>query len=371
MSLPNYQFTIISPYTGEVKKIYDGAAIYEAIYNRPLNDVGALVFTLSGEDTDLDEIFSLDTLIDVLRTDPLTNQFRVEDTYLVRLNHRFREGEEQRYVVGAMSLNHLIARRVIDPDDDPTAAGGYSTKAGSADEVMRAYAREQMGDLASTDRQFPNFSVGGILGVGASVGKRARYDNLLAVFQELAVQGAMDFITIRVTSNTLRLTIEPIGSNKTKTRNYPFSPFVMFNPMRGNLENPSFLIDRKQEANVVYALGQGQGEFRVTSIVPGQGVADSPYNRIEFTEDIRLAERGDTLQLSTGAQNALKDKRLKQEFSFDISGNAPGATYRLDWDVGDIVTAAWETVSVDLRIKDVEVSISESGEKISLVTETV
>lgn len=369
--LPDYQFVAIDPATGAVKQIYDGVALYDAIYNRPLDDIGALSMTLPGDNADLDNIFSLDTMIEVLRTSPSTGHLQVEDTFLVRLTHRFREGNEARYVIGALSLNHLLKRRLIDPDDDPTAAGGYSTKAGLSDVVMRAYAREQIGDLASAVRQVPNFSVGGVLGIGSPVGKRARYDNLLSVMQELALQGNMDFIVRRITGNTLRLTIEPIGTDKTKTTNYPFTPFVMFNPARGNLENPSLLIDRKEEANVVYALGQGQGEFRITSIVQGYGVADSPYNRIEFSQDIRLAERGEPQQLLTGALNALKENQIKQEFTFEVSGSAPGATYRLDFDIGDLVTAAWEDTSIDLRIRDVEISLSQSGEKMSIVTETI
>lgn len=374
MSLPDYQIMVINPVNGQTVHVYDGTALYELKYNRPLNDIGALALTLpvEGNALRLRSIFSLDALIEVARTSPVTGRLQVEDTFLTRLTHRFREGDEERFVVGALSLNHLLARRVIDPDDDPIAAGGYSTKSGPADDVMRAYAREQCGDLCLTpSRQFPNFNVGPVGSVGSGVGKRARYENLFELFQELSRSGLVDFIITRLTGNTLRLTIAPIGSNKSIGPNYPFAPFVMLDPDRGNLYNPSMLIDRKKEGNLCYALGQGQGEFRIVSKVPGLGIGDSPYNRLEFAEDVRLAERGQAQQLLTAAREALKERQPIREFTFEPSGDKPGNIYRQDWDVGDLITAAWDDESLDLRVKDVELDISEGGENISVVMEPV
>lgn len=363
MPLPDYQLTVIHPATGQPLTVITGSGIDNLTYSIALNNIGALAMTLP-EGPPWSDIFVPDALIEVARTSPLTGTLQTEEVFLTRLTHRFREGDEELFVVGGLSLNHLLARRVIDPDDDPLAAGGYSTKAGPADDVMRAYAREQCGDLSSVARQFPNFSVGPVLSVGRPVGKRARYENLFELLQELAQTGQMDFRTQRLTGNTLRLTIEPIGSDKSRSTNYPFAPFVMFNPQRGNLENPSLLIDRKKESNFVYALGQGPGEFRIVAKVAGLGTGDSPYNRIEFTEDVRLAERGQGQQLLTGARDALVNNQAKKEFTFDLSGELPGSIYHVDWVIGDVVTCAWDTTELDLRITEVELSISADGESI-------
>src|SRR5687768_5245196 len=146
MPLPDYQLTVIHPSTGQPLTVITGSGIDDLVYSKVLNNIGALAMTLP-EGHDWSSIFVLDSLIEVARTSPLTGTLQTEETYLTRLTHRFREGDEELYVVGGLSLNHLLARRVIDPDDDPLAAGGYSTKAGPADDVMRAYAREQCGDL--------------------------------------------------------------------------------------------------------------------------------------------------------------------------------------------------------------------------------
>lgn len=364
MPLPDYQIVTISPYTGEITRIFDSQSFYDLRFDRKLNDIGALVLTLPATD-ELPDLFGKDHFIEVLRTSPLTGDLVVEDTYLTRLTHRFREGNEERFVIGGVSLNHLIARRIIDPDDDPLGAAGYSTKTGTADEVIRAFAREQMGDLASTERQNPNFTVGLTPGTALPVGKRERYGNLLNIFQDLAVQGQTDFVITRLTGNNLRLSIQPIGTNRTKTANYPFAPFTQFDPDRGNLASPSLVLDSKKEQNFCYALGQGQGDTRIVAKVAGDGIGDSPYNRIEFTEDVRQSDRSDSLYLLTGARRALANSRIAQEFTFETIQGADGTIYRMDYDLGDTITVRWGSVSIDMRVTGVEINLDESGETIT------
>lgn len=364
MSLPDYQLTVRDPADGSVRIVLDGAAFDDCRYSRALNDVGVFAMTLPS-DPDWPAIFTLDALVTVERTSPLTGLLQTEEDYLVRLTHRYREGDQERFVVGGLSLNHLLARRVVDPADDPLAAGGYSTKAGAADTILVAYADEQCGALASALRRFPNFSVAASAAVGAPAGRRLRYENLLEVFQDVCNQSNVDFLITRITGNALRLTVYPIGTDYTRSRNYPFAPFVELNPNRGNLSDPSLMYDRKKEQNYVYALGQGPGENRILSKLQGEGTLDSPYNRIEFTTDVRSAERGDSQTITTGARAALYEKQAVIEFTFKPTGTEPGATYRLDWDVGDKVTAVWDDQVIDLRVREVEITLDDSGETIT------
>lgn len=369
MVFPNYQIVLISCATGNVKRIFDGTSFYEMRFNRVLDDVGSIAITFPIEDS-LPTLFLKDDFIEIRRTSPITGELITEETYLVRLTQRFRENNDERWVVGGLSLNHLIARRVIDPADDPLAAGGFSTKAGTADEVMRGFAREQMADLASVARRFPNFSVGLTPGTAQPVGKRSRYDNLLEVFQDLSLQGQTDFIIVRYSGNSLRLNIQPIGVDRTKTSNYPFAEFTQFDPDRGNLTTPSLVTDSKKEQNFCYALGQGQGDTRIVAKVAGDNLSESPYNRIEFTADIRQSDRSDPLYLLTGARAALTENQVKQEFTFEIIQGASGTVYRKDYDLGDKITVRWESVSIDLRVTGIEISLDASeGENISTTLE--
>lgn len=365
MALPDYQVTVYNPFTGDVAALFDGVAFYNLTYSRVLNGIGALTLELESDPT-FDAIFSLDALIEVQRTSPVNGMLQVEGVYLTRLTHRYRQGDEERYLVGAVSAEHLLSRRLVDPTDDPLAAGGYSTKAGPADQVMIAYAREQAADLASTPRQFPNLTVAPSLDVGRSTGRRLRYDNLFKVFQDLAEAGDVDFQIVRITDNNLRLIVAPIGSDKTQTRNYPFAPFVRLDPLRGNLQDPSLLFDRREEENYVYAFGQGANDTRILAELSGDGIGDSPYNRIEFKTDVRRAERGDSNTLLTSARAALAEKRATKEFTFKPTGTESGNIYRLDWDIGDKITAAWDANQVDLRVIEVELQVSSDGEEIDV-----
>lgn len=369
MGLPNYQISVVSPTTGAVTMVYDGTAFDDFKFSRELDDVGLFAATMPYSDT-LSEIFTLDSLIDVQRTSPLTGFLQTEEVYLVRLTHHFRQEDDEKFVIGGFSLNHLLARRIIDPADDSGAAGGYSTKAGPADDILIAYAREQCGDLCLTAaRQFPNFTVAASSSLGQVVGRRLRYDNLLEVFQDVCNQSTltlMDFQIVRISGNTLRLNVYPIGVDRSRTHNYPFAPFVELNPQRGNLADPSLLFDRKQEQNFVYALAQGPGESRIVTRVTGEGVFDSPYNRIEFTADVRNAERGSTSTVLTTARAALYDNQPKKEFTFKPSGTEPGNIYRDDWDIGDIVTCVFGAESFDLRVRGVEITLSADNEEISV-----
>lgn len=364
MSLTDYQISVLDT-SGAVVYVYDGTGIYDCRYSRDLNAVGTLALVVPDQDG-LASRFGLDYFVELQRRSPLSGRLQVEDTFFVRLTQRFREGDEQRFVVGGLSLNHLLARRVVDPDDDPAQAGGYSTKAGPADDVMVAYAREQAADLASAARQFPNFTVAASLSLGKALGQRLRHENLLEVFQTLAEQGGVDFLVRRVTDNTLRLDVAPIGSNKTKSYNYPLAPFVLVTPLRGNLSEPSLTFDRKAEKNFIYSKGQGQGSSRKLLKVAGATVFDSPYNRIEFAADARNADKASALQLLTEARSELSKMRPLREFTFNPTGSEPGLTYRDDFDLGDQVTVLWDDYEADLRIVGVEVSLSGSEETMKI-----
>jgi hypothetical protein len=374
MSLPNYQISVTDAATGTTNAVYDGSAFDDLKFSRALDDVGMFAATMPYTDQ-IASIFTLDSLIEIQRTSPITGLLQTEETYFTRLTHHFREEDNEQFIIGGFSLNHLLARRIIDPGDDPLSAGGYSTKAGPADDVLVAYAREQCGDLCLTAaRVFPNLSIAASNSIGDTVGRRLRYDNLLKVFQDVCSQSdtiLMDFQISRLYSNVLRLNVIPIGRDLRRSRNYPFAPFVEFNPLRGNMANPSLLFDRKEEQNYVYALAQGPGESRIVTRVTGDGVFDSPYNRIEFTTDIRNAERGDTTTVITSARTALFDKQPKKDFTFKPTGTEPGALYRSDFDVGDLVTCTFGADSFDLRVRRIEINLSADNEEISVLVSPI
>lgn len=371
MALADYQISVINVTTGRVEIIFDPTTFVSVRYSRKINDIGAFVAVLPYT-TEYYAAFGWDNYVEIKRTDPDTGDLVLEETYLVRAKHRYREGNIEQIVVGGLSLNHLLARRIIDPDDDPTATDGYSVKSGAADTVMRGYVREQAGDLASVDRAFPQLTVAAVAGTGVSINKSFRYDNLFNAMQEMAAGSGIDFRIERIDFNFTQVVIGAFGVDRTRTTNEPQAlPWLGLSPVRGNLQEPSLNIDRTEEKNYVYVLGQGQGEERIVVKAYTSDVTLSPYNRIEFSKDQRNVGKLDIAGLQTSATTQLNSNQAVNDFTFKpIVGNA-GSVYRSDWDIGDKATVIWDDVEMDLRIAGIEIEIDETGETFDVNVETI
>lgn len=365
MSLPSYQITVLSNTTGATLAVVDMIEIYELQYSRKLNDVGTFVAVLPSTAANY-ALFDWDTIIELYRTSPTTGQLMREETYLLRSKHRYREGNEERLVIGGMSLNHLLMRRIINPADDPAAVDGYSVKSGAGDIVIASYVNQQAGPSASAARQIPGLTVTPADGAGTAVNITARYENLFNKIQDIAWQSGVDFIIERASGLNFVFRTAIFGTDYTRSNNYPFTPWVGLNPARGNMQSPSLNIDRGNENNYVYALGQGQGEQRRVYEATGSSTVLSPFNRCEFAKDARNVDILNTDGLASAAFQALQDERVEVEFSFTPTGIEPGAIYRQNWDIGDRITAIWEDFSRDLRMTEVEIHLQGGDEEISV-----
>lgn len=367
-----YQVMVLDPVFGTVQGVFDAATFYELRYSRKLNDIGVIAFTIPSTDENRAK-FQLDSFIEVYRTDPTgqTRAMQLEETYLARLFHRFREGDDEKYLIGGFSLNHLLKRRLIDPDEDPSSTGtGYSTKSGAADVIIQQYVYQQMGVGASVDRRVQNFSFGTIGGIGLPISRSLRYTELFEEVYDMALAGRVDFIIQRISNNALVMFIEQIGSDKSLSNNYPVRPWVGLSPIRGNLANPSFLVDRQDERTFIYALGQGQADSRLLYTQSAAGYSDSPYNRWEHYLDGRSNEKGDIVGLTNDAVAELFKYQARKTFEYTLEGGEGGNTYRVDWDVGDIVTALWDEIQYDLRVWGVDVQVNNQGELITIDTKS-
>lgn len=370
MTLPSYQILFLHPVTGAVIKVFDAQQFYQIRYSRAYNGVGAIALTLPFDRMPSAGIDLCDMFIEVQRTSPITGQLIVEETYFARSWRRYRQGVDERYTIGGLSLNHLLARRVVDPADDPLEAGGYSTRAGAADLVLYEYASQQM-VLGNVARRFPGLTIPGVYAVAPNIGLRLQYENLLTIFQQSAQQAGIDFQISRTSGINMELNIGYLTVDRTQSTNYPTQPFVQLTPQRGNLSDPSFTRDRTDEQNFVYMQGKGQGSNRYTIPYPETTTTDSPFNRIEFAADARNVEKGNSLGIVTEAKDALKEKQQIIRFEFEPEGTEPGNIYRQNWDVGDLVTATWDTNTANVRILAVEVNVSEAGERLAIVTQVL
>ena len=369
-TLANYQVLIASPVDGTTLAVLDASAFNEIKYQRVLNGIAECSLTLPSTSPYADFLAPVDTFIEIYRTNPLKPTTLIkEETFFQRSYDRLRQQNDDLLVVGGKSLNYLLDGRVIDPDDDPLSAGGYSTQAGKADDVLLYYANYNIGPLASTPRQIQGLTLAPSQQAGLPVGARLRHDSLLKTFQDLGFRGGVDFIIERTFLNNLLLTILPMGRDLRMSTNYPFAPFVLADPDRGNLTDPNFTLDNKATGNFIYSTGQGQPPNQIVVKMAGDSVNDSPYARREFVNSANNIDKTDPLGQLTSAQIELRNRRPIKSFTFTPLSTQPGTTYRVDLDVADYITAKWGNVTENLRVSQVDIDVTSGGEQIAITVQ--
>ena len=364
----DYQVWFIDPANDDVLLFFDQSQIYQLQYERNLNDISVVTVELSADNKDFFELIPFDTIIEVRRIPKGETVAVTENAYVVRTITRTREGLDERFVIGGLSLEWILSGRIIDPDDDPNQAGGYSTKAGAADDVIREYVREQAADLASANRSYPDFSVPATSSIGKGIGRRLRYENLWNQVKEMATAGDVDFEFVRLNdgAGSFEMRIGQVGSDKSFKTTTPLPPYTVLSPNRGNIESPQYRIDKRDEITTVYVLSEGQNTNRKLFVLESGNQNNSVFARREKKIEARQSERTSTEEIFTNALFELNKNLTKREFDFDVIPGAGGAEYRVDFDLGDIITVKWESILTTIRITNITVTIDSNGEKIEV-----
>jgi len=269
--------------------------------------------------------------------------------------------------VSGASLEYLLKQRIIDPRNDPLAAGGWSTKQDAVDSLMAELVSEQAGPGASAhgstpSQQIPGLTVPTPAGVGDVVPFRDAWSELLDALQRLAAKDRMDFRIERTSGTALQFLAETIGEDKTKTANYPGSPYVTLSADLGTLKLPRLTEDWREEKTVVYLLCRGAGDNREFYGSLASNWSETAYSYAAVVKDVREAENA--TEYIEQAEQELFNHRAKQSFSFETE--RPGELYRDVWDLGDFVTVTWGDYEADMRIVSVIVDVLDDGEKVKV-----
>lgn len=366
----DYQLVFISPNPGEVIDIVPvRSRIQNLKYVKKLNDISELRFTVDVTDRIVERIINReDVICEVLRRNSPTGQFEVEKTFFIRFWDLFEEDTRRESVIFAgVSLEDLLRRRLIVPDDDPFAAAGFSTKSGSPDVVMRDYVREQaITPFTSVARAFPELYIAPFtpMSLHTTYQRRNQDNTLLEVIQDIANTSDMDFEIFR--NGGVRFEFWPhfIGTDRSVTYNeHLLRPFVFFSTKRANIVTPRLTYDRRKDVTYVYVAGQGIEEDRVFVPQGSTEMTYSPYNRIESVIDSRDDETFDQMIASGVAeiQKTLGQKVL----DFEIAFGQAQTRYNVDWFLGDYITAQYRDVQYDYRLREITVEVTGRGEKLT------
>lgn len=364
----DYQVWFINPANDEPILYVDQSQFTQLRYDKILNNIGSCTIQMPYDGIDLIELLPFDTIIQIKRKLPDETAFSNEDFYILRNVTRTRNGDNEFFIFGGLSAAYLLGGRIIYPDDDPLVAGGYSTKDGAADDVIRAYVREQAGDLASANRQIPDFTVAATGSIGKLIGRRLRYENLWKIVDEIAKAGQVDFWFDRLEDGTgaIEMSVGRLGTDKTYKTTTPLPPYTILSPDRGNLSDPSIYIDKSNEETTMYVLSEGENTNRRLIIVESGTQNATIYSRREAKLESRQNDRNSVTDLITNALAQIEKQSIKEEFSFDIVQGAGGAEYGVDLFLGDKITIVWDSIRKDVRVSKIVVDINAGAESIKI-----
>lgn len=372
-------------------------------YTKRINDLGSYTLTVAS-DSQLVPNIVLDGQIEIYRQDLApTNAssasfpynfpfyFAVDDGSAPIQLYKDFEGFHRTMVMETTERNEdlfssigvtyldLIRRRVI----GYPANSAQATQTGPGETVIKSMVTQNAGPGATAP---PRLYVGTTTGLtveatgGAGTtwtGDRS-YRNLLDVIKEIALATGINFDAVGTGPATFefRAKAYPWGADRTITglnmatgRNAAGNTPVIFALDFGNMQTPSYSLNRQNEGNAIIVLGQGQDANRQTvESLNVTAIGDSTWNR---QEAVRNANQEDTVAgLNSVGEQALIDLKAMETFSFQAM-QIPALLYGRDYFVGDSITAKYKTVQKNLQIIGVTVSIQEGVESIQIEVKNV
>ena len=364
-----YDVQISNPYgvqlTPQVSAGYVGDAnLYSAMsWSRVVNDAGVLVLTYPGEL--LPQLLRPDNIITVYRIVDGVPQLVTDTAWLLRRVRRLLDGSGRLFTeITAYSGNYLLSARGVAYQ----VRSAFSTKSGAADDLIKAYVRENLGSSATdTARTITGFTVQADTGQGVSVDAVMGWrDDLLTVARELAQASteAGTYIAFDVVyQGGGAWDLRTYAGQRGTDRRIPGTNFgFLLGTAYGNVSNVEYVTDWSDTITAAYGLGSGAGSRRKVQIaLDAARIAESPYGRRETYVD--AANAGTNNQVLRAARAAVRAGRPRQSFKARIT-ETPVSRFGVDWNWGDYVTVTALGVTVDARIDAVAVRVQQGSEDI-------
>lgn len=272
------------------------------------------------------------------------------------------------YTSYGRSLEDLLQRRHIQYYADTA----QTDKTGATETVMKAFVSENAGPLSTIAngrfRQVTTpIAVQASAGQGITWAGARAHDNLLEVLKELSQFGSVDFDVVRTSGVNFEFrTYYPRkGVDRRSTAG---ANAHIFSVAHGNMATPSYTVSRTEEIQTVVALGEGEGTLRTFVEEVGTGIADSPWNDIEFIQDSRSEEN--IAGLEATAIDKLAESGPQTTLAFQTL-QIDASKYGVHYNVGDWITARFDDVQKDLRIVGATINIADGIETITLRCEDI
>lgn len=258
--------------------------------------------------------------------------------------------------------NELLKRRVVAYYNRTN----YSIKDGPADDVMKAYMRENFGSLATdTARSMAGLgvSIQADLSQGPTIEVSAAYENVISVLQEIQqttrANGDEVFFRMRASSPTA-FVFETKTGQSGNDRSFGGNNPLYFGAQFGNISNAHLETLRDTEENYIYAGGEGEGVLQnIQTAFDATAVAASRWNRREGYVGATQADTVAKVEDAAAAQ--VTARRYQERFTADLIP-APIAPFGgTGWWLGDRITVSHLGRQIDAIIRMVRVAVNGSG----------
>ena len=254
-----------------------------------------------------------------------------------------------------------------------------ATKVGRAGNIMVELMIEHYGWLASTDRNVSAYlDMAEVSDVGATLRHSMAWDDMLPTLRaiarasdELGQYVTFDVVCMQQPTTNIpwRLKFKVFGEYRGSDHRSPNgNPAIILSEANRNLTEIEVEEDWTNEANYVYAGGEGQAEERVIAETGAASVSlQSPLGRFENFHDARMANVD---EIEAEAEGALRRGLTRARVSGRLV-QTDNLRWGRDVKFGDYVTVEAEGERWDCRLRAYGVTVDkEQGQKVDVVAES-
>lgn len=276
----------------------------------------------------------------------------------------------QQLVLSGVDDNFWLRARLAHPDPSTATVdvnyhyvpNAYDTRTGTASTVMGQYVAVNAAGSAIARRVVPNLSVAPDPVVGGSVTGNARWQTLLDVLQQLALQSipAVTFDVLQ-SGNALLFTVSLPTDHSTEGDGK-----VVFSPQAGTLGQYTY--ERQAaNANYVYAGGVTQINFDARTRLINEWEDPDDIAQWGLVEEFldRRDITGPAVLRQAAAAEVLQQAGI---FRTDLGViDTAGVEWGVDYDVGDRVTVVVDGVPLVELVRSVQVTLGPNGDTEQIV----
>lgn len=312
-------------------------------------------------------LIKADQMIQVWR-EPQGGSLSIFNVYFLRRWVFQHQGSNEIITIAGPNLNDLLRRR----NAIGYSGSGTASKADFADDMLKEILSEATSDSTTPTpdagtRVWNDLSIQADFSAGPVLVRNLEWGKLLnsgdsGIFADLAKAS-------RAANNEVFFGIYPnvISSNAitlqfrttTGQPGQDVSTQVTFSQEEGNLKNPSLEYDYSNEANYVYAGGQGEGSSRnIQQSGDSSRYNISQWNRCEAFIDARDQTSNDGVL--DAADRTLTEGKPRIHFTGEPV-DTEGTRFGVDWNFGDKVRTSYANIQFDSIIRNVTINVDNSG----------